>query len=237
MANQVSDVLAFARLKAGTDSNGISDSDGMVFLNESQRKRHLQILAVKGDLFFQESYRDITSDNIVGGSSPGKILYPNDMFLQKNIQLNLIDPDDVGNWKTPTQVDRSNLPDGITWEWLKANQPKTQPLIDNHGDWFEIAPTPTEAIASSVKLGYFLGPTDVSATSDFLSYPFTLNWRILGFDIAGAYFEAMEDQTQADRMYAQGDLLMKDILNMLGSGQQSPPRPKGLNVGNNGWAF
>lgn len=239
MANQLSDVLGYARVLAKTDSNGLGDTAGISMANDAQRELQEDLIARRADLFLQESYRAITTNEINTGSSPGKFLLPSDLWLLKSIEVNLIDTTVQSNYVTPTPIDAANLPDGTSVDWLRANAAVTAPYIDMHGDWFEIFPTPiaSQALASALKINYFLGPTDFAATSDFVTYPFTINWRILSYKIAAVYRRTIKDDTLADKYEQKANELLGKIIEFLssGSGQQNPGDTQPLPL--TGWQY
>lgn len=239
MANQLSDVLGYARTLAKTDSNGLTDTNGISIANDAQRELQEDLIAKREDLFLQESYRSITSNEINTGSSPGKFLYPTDMWLLKSIEVNLVDITNPSNFVVPTPYDASNLPEGVSLDWLRQNGSTVEPMIDNHGDWFEIVPTPklAQVAASAIKINYFLGPTDFAATADYATYPFTINWRILSYKIAAAHRRTIKDDTLANKYEQKAKEMLDKIIDFLsaGSGQQDPGRPGGLPL--TGWEF
>ena len=235
MSGQLSDVLLYARKLAKTDTNGRPDADGINYATDAQRELQLRMIKNHKDLFNQDSYRDITATEIVGGASPGRFLLPTDCFTVKAIRINLVDPTNPSYYKKPDQVDLSNLPEGITWEWLKVNQPVDQPLILWHGSWFEIAPTPTVVITSGLFLSYFLGPTDFVATTDFIQYPYSLNQNVLANKITELWYKSYQDFDSATPFGEKADQLLQDIEDAIGAGSQTNPEAK--DSGDTGWNY
>ena len=236
--NQVSDVLAHTRKLAKQDSNGITDADGISFANDALLELHGQLIERKKDLFLQESTRNVTANEIVGGSSPGKFLFPSDIFLLKSIEYNPVDlsAPSQDNYIPVSQYDAGNMPQGISLDYLRNNQNINDPLYDPHGDWFELVPTPKNVqTGGPLKINYWLAPTLFAATSDFLSYPYTLDFILLATKIVAVYFRAQEQWDQADKWDGRTDKRLDRIINIIGAGAQQAPQAKGINL--TGWEF
>jgi len=230
----VSDVISYARVLAKTDSNGLTNANGISFTNDAIFDLRRKFTETRKDLFIQESERSITSVEIVGGSQPGKFLFPSDMWLLKNIQVNLTDVNNPSLYVEAAQVDSSNLQGNTSWEYLKKNQPSDQPIFDYRGDWFEIAPTPTTTGEDAIKIFYFLAPTEVASVTDTFSFPETLDYRILAKKVASTYLQTLgnEQWVMWDKAYNSD---VQAFVEVIGAGEQAPVRTQGIKI--SGWEF
>src|SRR3990167_8858907 len=97
-------VLNFSRTQAQTDSNGLTDANGIVWANEALEDFHRKLVTGGVDASqLQESYRD-------GTVGTGTYLYPTDMLFLKAIQVNYANTT-ADQYITTQQVDVSNIPD------------------------------------------------------------------------------------------------------------------------------
>lgn len=228
----LSDVLTAARKIAYTDSNGITDADGIIFANDALYEVQEMLIKRREDLFLQETQHDITAAMISGGASPGKVLFPTDMLFLKAIEINTTDSTQQNQYRTAKQIELSNLdPQGsVSFDWLRANQTSLFPKFAPHGDWFEIFPTPTATMANGIKLLYYLQPTDFVATSDTIVFPYSLNYRVLAYKIA-AYYHAQnsnyDDQKLAD---GKAEKLIDNLIKLIGSQVQQPTQASGVGL-------
>lgn len=233
----LSTVLAFARAQAQTDSNGLTDANGIIFANEALQDLHRRLVASGVDASqLQESYRD-------GTVGTGTYLWPTDSIFNKAIELNYTDTS-AQNYKTAQQVDVSNLPNG-SFSNLRVNASPQTPLFDDRGDWFEVFPTPTSAnnVSQMIRIFYYLKPTEYTATSDTVAYPENLDAAILGWRIAGSYLYSLgavigssrSAHMQGDMFYAKYEERVKQYIATLGRGTQQPTQTTVLQL--DGWDF
>ncbi|MDE2439137.1 MAG: hypothetical protein KGN01_07160 [Patescibacteria group bacterium] len=229
MANQVSNVLSNARTFANTDSNGISDATGIAYMNDALLELQLKMIKQKEDLFLQESRRDILAAEITGGSSPGRFLFPNDMWFLKTIEANLQDTTNSSLYITCSPIDIANTPNDASFDWLRSNQNINSPIVAIHGDWFELFPTPTQTMASGVKINYYLQPTQYVLTTDYVVYPFNINIDMIAYKVSAMYARSHKDFDLAKEFEQKSDDNFENFMYML-SGQQSqqPLRSKPL---------
>lgn len=221
----VSDILAFARIQSKTDSNGLTDANGLVFANEAQADFHRRLIARGIDASqLQEAYRD-------GTSGTGTYLYPTDMFFLKAIELNYTDTN-AQNYKRASQVDVSNIQGNQSIGWLRNNASKDEPMFDDRGDWYEIFPTPlsTDNVSQLIRIFYFIKPTDYSAVSDSLAYPVTLDYRVLGWRVAASYLYSLGKMDDGDAFNAKYEKRVDDLINTLGRGSQQPIEARRLSL-------
>ncbi len=178
----LSAALNFARAQVQTDSNGLTDANGIIFANEALVDFRLKLIKSGVDASgLQEAYRDA-----VAGT--GTYLYPTDMFWLKAIELNYGDTTGA-NYIMATQADVANIPGNKSFGWLRTNASPSAPYFDDRGDWYEIFPTPTSAnnLSQLIRIFYFKTPTEFVAVTDAISYPESLDYRILGWRIAADY--------------------------------------------------
>lgn len=222
----VATTLSFARAIAQTDSNGLTDANGLIFANEAlvDFRRRLQTAGIDAAQL-QESYTDIVANT-------GTYLYPTDMAWLKAIEVNYTSAN-AQDYLQATQVDVSNLPGQSSFSWLRQNANSNSPLFNDMGDWFEIFPTPVTGNSQGIRIWYFLEPTEYSSTSDNISYPESLDYRVLGWRIAADYYKSLNKFEEATFQESEYDKRVKDLISTLGRGTQQPLQATGLAV--NGW--
>lgn len=230
--------LTFARAQVQTDSNGLSDTNGIVFANEALLDFHRRLIAAGVDASqLQEAYRD-------GTVGTGTYLYPTDMFWLKTIELNYVNSS-AGDYKVATQVDASNIPGGKSLGWLRTNANGVNPYFDDRGDWYEIFPTPQAShnVTQLIRIFYYLNPTEFTATSNTINYPASLDYRILGWRIAANYLFSLGAVTGSGRLtFLTGEAFnakyeerIKQLIATLSRGSQQPLQATPLQI--SGWEF
>ena len=221
-------VLSFSRAQCQTDSNGLTDTNGIIFANEAlvDFRRRLTNAGVDAAQL-QEAYEDID-----GGV--GTYLYPADMAWLKAIELNYGDTT-ATNYITAEQVDVSNLPNNTSFSWLRLNALQNAPKFNDMGDWFEIFPTPINDNASGMRIWYFLEATEYTATSDTIAYPESLDNRILGWRICGNYYYSLNKFDEGDRFYQKYEERVLQLISTLGQGTQQPLQA--VPIQETGWNF
>lgn len=226
----LSNALTFARAQAQTDSNGLTDANGIVFANEALLDFHRRLISRGVDASqLQEAYRD-------GTAAVGTYLYPTDMFFLKAIELNYTDTNEQ-NYIVAKQVDVSNIAGDASFSWLRKNASTAQPQFDDRGDWFEIFPTPTSTdnLTSLIRIVYFKSPTEYTATTDTLSYPVSLDYRILGWRIASNYQLSRGKSDEGNLFNLKYDEKVKELIATLSRGVQSPLQATPISL--TGWEF
>lgn len=228
----LSTVLNFARAQTQTDSNGLTDVNGIIFANEALQDFHRRLVASGVDASqLQESYTD-------GTANQGTYLYPTNMLFLKAIELNYADTS-ANNYKLAEQVDVSNIPGKTSFSWLRGNASKASPLFDDRGDWYEIFPTPTSAdnISQIIRIFYYLQPTQYTAVSDTVQYPEALDASILGWRIAYSYLYSLGTARipDADKFLMNYENRVKQYIATLSRGVQTPQQTVPLQI--NGWQF
>jgi hypothetical protein len=213
----LSTVLTFARAQSQSDSNGLTDTNGIIYANEALVDFHRQLVKKGVDASqLQESYTD-------GTANKGTYLYPTDMLWLKAIELNYSDTLPQ-NYRLASQVDVSNLPGGESFSSLRVNADPYNPQFDDRGDWFEIFPTPTGSVSLSqlMRIFYYLKPTEYTSTSDTIAYPESQDIRILGWRIAANYYKSLNKFLEAADFENEYQKRVDDYCSTLARGSQQP---------------
>src|SRR3990167_4946631 len=213
----LSDVLTFSRAQAQTDSNGLTNANGIIFANEALLDFHRKLITHGVDASqLQESYRD-------GALDVGTYLYPTNMFFLKAIECNYADTN-ASSYITAQQIDVSNLSGNNSFSWLRVNQSTQSPKFDDRGDWFEIFPTPISgnSITSLFRIFYFLNPTEYTAIGDTIAYPVSLDYRILGWRIVASYYYSLNKMLEGDAFNAKYEERVNELIKTLSRGVQQP---------------
>lgn len=225
---QVSDVITFSRTQAQTDSNGLTNANGLIWTNEAlvDFRRRLQTDGIDASQL-QEAYTDLDAN-------VGTYLYPSDLAWLKAIEVNYTtsNPED---YKTSQQVDVANLPSGTSFSWLRLNQPTNVPQFNDMGDWFEVFPTPVADNTQGIRIWYFKTPTEYASVSSDIGYPETLDYRILGWRVAASYYKSLNKFDEAVFFEGEYEKRVKDLISTLGRGTQQPLTATGLQM--TGWNF
>lgn len=223
-------VLSFARAQAQTDSNGLTDTNGIIFANEALVDFHRRLVNHSVDASqLQESYND-------GTMNVGTYLYPTDMLFLKAIELNYYNSN-AQDYRLATQTDVSNLSGGQSFSFLRQNANKFAPQFDDRGDWFEIFPTPTSAdnLTQMIRIFYFLKPTEYTSTSDTIAYPESQDIRILGWRIAAMYYYSLNKMIEGDAFNQKYEERVQQYCATLARGTQQPIQAEPLWM--TGWQF
>lgn len=224
----LSNVLAFSRAQTQTDSNGLTDANGIIFANEALVDFHRRLVDHSVDASqLQESYTDMTANQ-------GTYLYPTDMLFLKAIELNYAGSDPAG-YLTADQVDVANLAGQNSFSYLRKNQSTSTPQFDDRGDSFEIFPTPITGSSQGMRIFYFLKPTEYTSTSDTIAYPESQDIRILGWRIASMYFYSILKIQEGDAFNLKYEERVKQYCSTLSRGSQQPLQATPLATA--GWEF
>ena len=226
----LSDALSFARAQAQTDSNGLTNANGLIWGNEALVDFRRRLIAAGVDAAqLQEAYRD-------GTVNVGRYLYPTNMFWLKSIELNYAGTVADG-YLTATQLDVANIPGNKSIGWIRTNASTSKPYFDDHGDEFEIFPTPTAAhnVTQLIRIFYYLEPTEYSAVGDTIAYPESLDYRALGWRIAANYLYSLNKVDEGDAFNLKYEERIKQIIATLSRGSQMPIQATPLSI--TGWEF
>ena len=225
----LSDIGAFARTQSKTDSNGLSDANLIVFANEALSDFHRRLIARGVDASqLQESYRDAVVPASGNGST---FLYPTDMFFLKSIEVNYTDTNQQ-NYKRASQVDVSNIQGNMSFGWLRKNASKAEPMFDDRGDVYEIFPsfTSSDNLSQTIRIFYFLKPTEYTAVADTLAYPVSLDYRILGWRIAGSYLLSLGKINEGEAFNSRYEKRVEELITTLARGVQTPLQVSPLQI-------
>jgi hypothetical protein len=225
-------ILAFARAQVQTDSNGLTDANGIIYANEALQDFHRRLVAGGVDASqTQEAYTDATANQ-------GTYLYPSDMLFLKAIECNFTDTN-ANNYWPAQQVDVSNLSYNNSFSWLRGNQSPIMPLFDDRGDQFEVFPTPVGGfnLSQAIRIFYYLEPTQYTSTSDTVAYPENLDTTILGWRIAADYLYSLGTSRipDGDKFNAKYDERVKQYISTLSRGIQTPMQATPIQ--NTGWNY
>jgi hypothetical protein len=226
----VQDILNFTRAQAQTNSDGLSDSNGIIFSNEALADFHRRLVARGVDASqLQEAYRD-------GTANIGTYLYETDQLFLKAIEVNYTDTN-TNNYLLATQVDVSNIPAGQSFSWLRNNQSTQFPLFDDRGDWFEIFPTPTGAnnLTNLIRIFYFKKPTEYTAVGDTVSYPASLDYRTFGWRVGYSYLKSLGKIIEANEFNKEYLQRVDEYISTLSRGAQQPLQATPIQL--SGWNF
>lgn len=228
----LSSAIAYARAQAQTDSNGLTDSNAIIYANEALVDFHRKLVDNGVDASqLQETYASFTVNQ-------GTYLYPTDMLALKTLELNYSDTT-AQNYVRAEQTDISNLPGGMSFSYLRQNAVATSPQFDDRGDWYEVFPTPITGnnLTNAIRLFYYLKPTEYTSTGDTIAYPESQDYRILGWRIAANYLYSLNKIEEGDMFNLKYEERCKDYTTTLGRGSSQPLQAKVPDVGFNGWAF
>lgn len=197
----------------------MTDANGIIFANEALQDFHRRLVNSGVDASqIQESYTS-------GTANQGTYLYPTDMLFLKAIEVNYANTA-ADSYITAQQVDVSNLSGGNSFGWLRANAPTSAPQFDDHGDWFEIFPTPTTAVnvTNMFRIFYFLKPTNYASTSDTVAYPENIDGALLGWRIAASYLYSLgaDKIPDGDAFNKKYEERVLQYIATLGRGSQQP---------------
>lgn len=225
----VSDAITYARQKASTDSNGISDINGLAWANSGLLdicreyiKRNIDAVQIA-----EASATISATDN-----PPGRFAWPADMFMLKTISANYTDSSAL-NFIQAGKVEVSNLQGDTSVDTLRLNQSTASPIFTNHGDTGEMFPTPLGT--AIMKIFYYLTPTEYPTTATTLAYPISLDYRCLGDKILESYYQSLENFAVASQWSAQAIKKIEDSIVILGPQSQQPITPEKLHI--NGFEF
>lgn len=217
----LANALSFARAQCQTDSNGLTDANGIIFANEALVDFHRRLVDHSVDASqLQEAYMTATPATSGNGST---FLYPTDMLFLKAIEVNYASTDPTG-YLTAEQVDVSNLSGTNSFSYLRANASTANPQFDDRGDWFEVFPAFTAAmnLTNAVRIFYFQKPTEYTSTGDTISYPESQDMRILGWRIAAMYYYSILKLTEGDAFNLKYEERVKQYCATLSRGAQQP---------------
>lgn len=224
----VADALTFARAQVQTDSNGLTNANGLIYANEALVDFHRRLVDRGVDASqLQEAYRD-------GTAGTGTYLFPTDMLALKAIEVNYTDTNPQ-NYLLAQQVDVSNLNGQASFSWLRQNQSTSSPQFDGRGDWFEIFPTPVagQNVSQMFRIFYYLKPTEYTSVSNTIAYPESQDIRILGWRICANYLYALGKIESGAAFNQKYEERVNQYIKTFSRGVDTPIMPQPLAV--TGW--
>lgn len=227
----VSDAITYARQKAQTDSNGISDTNGLAWANSGllDITRELIVRGIDAAQT-QESYVSLT---VPAAGATSTFAWPADMWALKTIEVDYMGSGGQ-NYIQAEKLDVANLQGGTSFDFVRVNQDTSSPQFTNHGDTGEIFPTILSGSAL-VRIYYYLTPTEYSAVSSTVSYPQGLDYRVLGDKILECYYQSLENFDISMQWGAQAVKKINDSINILGPQSKQPLKPEKLHM--TGWNY
>lgn len=225
----VATAVTYARQKAQTDSNGISDTTGLAWANNGLIDITRDLIAEGIDAAqVQESSQTLSPSS----STPGRFLWPTDMFALKTIEVDFAA---LGgqNYIQAGKLDVANLQGDTSWDFIRQNQDTSKPLFTNHGNSGEVFPTPINS--ALVKIFYYLAPTEYTTTTDTITYPLSLDYRMMGDKILIGYYQSLLQFDVATQWELQYKKKITDAINILGPQSKQPITPEKLHI--TGWEF
>jgi len=226
----LSNVLTFARAQSQSDSNGLTDTNGIIFANSRLVDFHRQLIDNGVDASqIQESFATLTAPASGNGQTA---TYPTNCLALKTIEVNFTDTS-AQNYIRAEQVDVANLAGQNSFSYLRQFASTQSPQFDDRGDWYEIFP----ALACTARLFYYLKPTEYTSTSDTIGYPESIDYRILGWGIAADYYYSLNKFIEGQVFEQKYQDRVTQYITTLAKGSQQAVQSEILNVGNNGWQF
>lgn len=226
MATSILAAITYAQQLSQTDAGGITSALGLAFANDAQN-----------DFIRELSARNINASKLT--FSPASVLtggttsfrWPDTMYHLKTLEINYTDGSQQ-NYVQAQNVEISNY-QGVSFDKLRVNQSTAQPLFANYGDTWEAFPTPLTS--ANAKFVYFTLPTEYPDVGTAVTYPATLDYRVLGAKIAELYKIQQGDFDSAKAMNAEYVRRVDRITTILAPASQQPISAEPLHI--SGWSF
>lgn len=225
----VASVIGYSQQLAQADANSITSVLGVSLFNDAFQDMTRDLIERGIDAAqTAESYATLSpSDN-----PPGRFAWPSDMFALKTIE---VDYTNMGgqNYLQAKRVDVANLQGDTSWDYLRLNQPTRAPLFTNHGDTGEVFPTPVGS--TLVRIYYYVTPTEVTSVTDSISYPQTLDYRMLSAKMDSLYHLSQENLPMSQAFEAEYQRRLNKVKNILAPQSKQPIQPEKLHL--TGWGL
>ena len=231
----LSDVLSFSRAQAQTDSNGLTNANGIIFANEALVDFHRRLVKHGVDASqLQETY--VPTVTVPASGDGSTFTYPTNCLALKTVEVNFTDTN-ANNYINATQVDVSNPSANNSFSWMRLYQSTQFPKFDDRGDWYEIFPAFISGnnLTNAIRLFYFLKPTLYTAVGDTIAYPEDQDTATLGWRIAAMYLYSLGNLEQVDAFNLKYEERVKEYIATLARGSQSPIKATPIQV--SGWEF
>jgi len=233
MAVTLSTPIGIARELGNTDANQLTNAKAIDYSNEVLLRFRRKLIERGIDAApIQEANKDMV-DGV------GTYLYPSDMFLPKELEVNFTSTPSDDNLFVPTdRLEEANLPQGVTMGWLRKNQPTRKPLVDYQGDFFEILPTPSASFWGgtsgsrnplAIRLFYYLQPVLFTAVTDNLSYPETLDYFMFARMLKNVYLNTIGKLSDAD-LESLFNIEADQMVRLIRGGGQSQIKAKNVSL-------
>jgi hypothetical protein len=222
-------VIAYAQQLAQTDVNGISSALGLAFYNDALQDMTRDLINKGIDAAqVAESFTTLSSSDTL----PGQFAWPTDMFALKTIEVDFTNSGG-SNYIQATKLDVANLQNNTSFDYVRKNQSTSEPAFTNHGDTGEVFPTVTGTCL--VRILYYLVPTESTAVSDTVSYPQTLDYRMLSAKMNSLYYKSQEKFEIAKGWEEDYQIRLNKIGNILAPQSKQPILPEKLRI--TGWEY
>lgn len=213
MATSVLSAIQFAQQQAQTDVNGITSVLGLAWandgLNDFIRELNARRINAAGLSFPVASV-------MTAGTT--QFTWPQSLYALKAIEINYANGVQQDYIKADN-VEISNI-QNKSFDWLRVNQPTTNPLFANYGATWEAFPTPTQN--ALVKFVYFATPTEYPDVGTAIGYPLTLDYRALSYWIVQSYKLMLGDYPAADAAKNEYSKRVGKIIDILAPASQQP---------------
>lgn len=217
----VGGALQYAEYKANIPSGTLNNAtNGIGFFNDALQEFRTDLIKRGVDgAQLQEAY--VPSISAATPPTASIFAFPSDMYFLKAIEVNFTDTTQQ-NYLRANQVDIGNTTDGVSYDWLRVNQPVESPMFDSRGDTYEIFPSflATFNLTNAIKIFYYLQPIAYTATSSSLTYPDTLDPYILSLKTNALYYESLgkfNESTIWDGKYTRR---LEKLVDTIGRGAQ-----------------
>ena len=224
----VSNVLTYTRQMCQTDSNGITDAQGILYTSDALQD-FIRSLVERGvdAAQLQESYTTLTAGQ-------GGYAWPDNMFALKTIELRY-GGSSQQDYIQGERVDVANLQGDTSFDYLRVNQPSNHPLFDNRGDTYEVFPTPTTTNAGGIRIFYYILPSDYTTTADTIAYPASLDPKCLAAKNSYYYNMTLGKPDIAQGFENEYQARLNKLIRILAPKSKQPIRAQILNL--TGWEF
>lgn len=227
MATSVIAAITYARQQAQTDDAGIPSVLGLAFANDGLNDFHRELTARR----INASGLTFPASSVLLANTTS-FTWPANLYALKTIEINYTDTQQ-SNYLQAQAVDVSNLQGTTSFDYLRVNQPTTQPLFANYGATWEAFPTPLTN--ANVKFVQFNTPTEYPDVGTAIGYPLTLDYRILSFWIVKQYALSQEQFDLADKAEQEYEKRVRKLIEILAPASQQPTRAEPIRL--SGWQF
>lgn len=229
MATQLSTPIQYARQIANTNSSSLTDSKAIAYATDAlfvSRKEFAKYGVDAGEI--AEVYFTPTA-GVGVYNYPDGTGTPPPLYLLKAIEVNFNNTAQ-SNYLPAKKLDVSNTPAGYSFDYIRVNQSTLLPLYDDHGNNFEIFPTPQANmnLVNAIKLIYFIQPVPFVAVTDGIGFPESNDPNILGYGIAANYLRSIFKYDEADKLEAKMLQKVATTVQTFGTGGQMPTSPASI---------